>query len=303
MDVRRAAPAAVLIATVALACGPAGPPGPASTAPDPLAPGTHEIAAADGVPIVYDVRGSGEPTLVFVHGWLCDASFWDGVVPSFEGDHRVVTVDLPGHGRSGRDRDRWTVADLAADLAGVLEGLGLDRTVLVGHSMGGPIALLAAARVPERVLGVVGVDTFQNAEMQFPEDALRGLIASYESDFAGTCARFVDSMFPEGADGALVERVRGRMCGGDPTVGVALMRDFPNWDYRAALRGVGAMPVRAINASTMPTAVEVNRKYSADFDVALVDGVGHFLFLERPAEFDGKLAAALDDIVARTSAR
>ena len=56
------------------------------------------VSAKDGVPIHYSVQGKGEPALVFVHCWSCDRHFWDNQVPVFAKNHRVVTLDLPGHG-------------------------------------------------------------------------------------------------------------------------------------------------------------------------------------------------------------
>src|SRR5438128_253020 len=66
--------------------------------------------SADGVAIRFQVSGQGEPTLVLVHGWALDHRLWDGQVPRLSARHRVVTLDLAGHGASGRQRARWTMA-------------------------------------------------------------------------------------------------------------------------------------------------------------------------------------------------
>ena len=71
------------------------------------AEGLGVAASADGTPIAYEVRGAGEPTLVFVHGWSCDARYWREQVPEFAKRHKVVTLDLAGHGHSGAGRWRW----------------------------------------------------------------------------------------------------------------------------------------------------------------------------------------------------
>ena len=126
---------------------------------------------ADGVPIRYEVRGRGDPALVFIHGWASDRSVWQEQVNIFARGHTLVTVDLGGHGASGANRASWSIASLAQDVVTVVKALGLKRVVLIGHSMGGPVALLAAGRMPDRILGVIGVDTLHNAEL------LKGLAA------------------------------------------------------------------------------------------------------------------------------
>ncbi len=120
---------------------------------------TDIARAPDGLPIVYDVRGGGETSLVFIHCWCCDRAFWREQLDEFADEYRVVALDLGGHGASGAEREPWTVASLAGDVEAVVKQLKLRRVILIGHSMGGPVALLAAGRMPQRVIGVVAVDT------------------------------------------------------------------------------------------------------------------------------------------------
>ena len=113
--------------------------------------------AADGVSIQYEVRGQGEPALVFIHGWTSDRSSWREQVDGFARDYRVVTLDLAGHGESGKDRAKWDVASLVGDVEAVVKVLGLQRVVLIGHSMGGAVGInLASGGFGVDVAGVVG---------------------------------------------------------------------------------------------------------------------------------------------------
>lgn len=278
----------MLIAGLA-AC--AGPPS-APSADDEPAAGT--VASADGVAIAWTSTGEGSPTLVFVHGWSCDQATWREQVGVFGKNHRVVTLDLGGHGASGTDRTEWTLESLADDVIAVARTLDLDDVVLVGHSMGAPVSLLAAARMPERAVGVVAVDALHDVEAEIPLELWANLIAEYRADWAGTCDGFVRSMFPEGAAAELVESTTDDICASEPEIAVALLERFPDLDAKAALSAAG-VPVRAINAAGHPTAVESNRAY-ADFDATVMEDVGHFLFLERPGEFNQLLAAELADL-------
>src|SRR6185295_6741260 len=93
------------------------------------------VPSADGVPIRYETSGSGSPAVVFVHGWSCDRRYWDAQVRHFARKHQVVSVDLAGHGESGRERSQWSIPAFAADVKAVADALHLERMVLVGHSM------------------------------------------------------------------------------------------------------------------------------------------------------------------------
>lgn len=96
-----------LILLTSCAPGPATDSGQASTLP---AVGPGIFAAGDGVEIAYTVHRIADPTLVLVHGWMCDQSYWQQQVPVLSKEYGVVTIDLAGHGKSGSDRQDWTIA-------------------------------------------------------------------------------------------------------------------------------------------------------------------------------------------------
>jgi len=271
----------IAVFAFALACGGSSPDVP--TAPVPAGPvaGPGTAFAPDGVAIAYTVAGSGSPALVFVHGWMCDQT----------------TIDLAGHGESGMEREGWPLMAFGADVETVVEALGLDRVILIGHSMGGPVVLEAARLMPDRVIGVVGVDTLQDADHKYDPEEVAPFLAAFENDFVGTCRGFVVSMFPEGADPALVEHIAADMSAGPSEIGIALMRGFINYDAAAAFAAVpAAIPIRCINSTMNATNIEANRSYHEDFDVITMDGVSHFLMMERPEEFNALLEKIIADL-------
>ena len=287
----------IAVFAFALACGGSSPDVP--TAPVPAGPvaGPGTAFAPDGVAIAYTVAGSGSPALVFVHGWMCDQTYWAAQAALFSETHTVVTIDLAGHGESGMDREGWPLMAFGADVEAVVEGLDLDRVILIGHSMGGPVVLEAARLMPDRVIGVVGVDTLQDAELKYDPEEVAPFLAAFESDFVGTCRGFVVSMFPEGADPVLVERIAADMSAGPPEIGSALMRRFVEYDAAAAFAAVpAAIPIRCINSTMNATNVDGNRAYHEDFDVITMEGVGHFLMMERPKEFNALLEQTIADL-------
>jgi len=252
---------------------------------------TGSVAARDGVKIVYDVRGGGDTTLLFVHCWSCDRSFWKNQADVFAEHYQVVTLDLAGHGESGKDRKTWSVVGLGDDVRAVADELKLKRIILVGHSMGGPVSLEAARLLKGRAIGVIAVDTLHNAEQQIPQQMLQSVVEKMKADFPGTMGGFMGSMFGKDADPAARQFVETRAKAANPEVAIALIQDFANLDLTKLFSNAGA-PIRGINAKpplAPVTAFETNRKY-ADYDAVLMDGVGHFIQLERPQEFNEHLA-------------
>src|SRR5262245_31574317 len=103
----------------------------------------------NGVRLAYEERGRGAPPMVFVHGIACDHSHFTPQFDHFGRNHRVVAVDLRGHGQSDKPEGDYSLTLYTEDLAWLCEALGLYRPVIVGHSLGGVIALDLAARYPE----------------------------------------------------------------------------------------------------------------------------------------------------------
>jgi pimeloyl-ACP methyl ester carboxylesterase len=256
------------------------------------------VRAADGLSIAYDVRGKGDTALLFLHGWCGDREYWKHQLDAFAGDYRVVAIDLGGHGESGKDRKQWSVTGLAGDVEAVVKALGLKRVILVGHSMGGPISLEAAKRMPGAVVGVIGVDTLHNAEYQWPEEQSKQFLDGFEADFKGTMRGAIRGMLPEKVDPELLRWITTKAEAQDQKMALGLLRGFSNLDTKGLFKGT-KVPVRCINSApgfqfAMPTASDVNKKY-ADFSAVVMEGVGHYPMLEKPAEFNQKLREVLKE--------
>ena len=259
------------------------------------------IRADDGLELVCEVRGKGDTALVFLHGWCGDREYWKHQADAFANDYRIVTLDQAGHGESGKDRKAWTIGALAGDVEAVVKALGLKRVILVGHSMGGPVSLAAAKRMPGTVVAVVGVDTLQNVEFKMPEEFTKKFIEAFESDFKGTMRTGLNGMLPEKGDAKLKEWLVTRAEAQDPKMATALMREMTALDTKALLKEA-KVPVRCINSAGgfaffTPTAEEVNKKY-ADYRAVTIADVGHYPMLEKPEEFNRKLREVLKELAA-----
>jgi len=121
--------------------------------------GTLSAATVDGIEIYSTVQGNGPDAVILVHGWTCNASTWKSQVPALVNDYRVITLDLPGHGKSGSPKDGNLSMDLfARAIEAVRQEVNVDRVVLAGHSMGTPVVMQYARLYPQHVAGLVFVD-------------------------------------------------------------------------------------------------------------------------------------------------
>jgi pimeloyl-ACP methyl ester carboxylesterase len=107
----------------------------------------------NGIELAYERRGKGSP-LVLLHGYPLDHHIWDVVAPMLEEKFDLLLPDLRGFGESTTVETPYTLDDFASDIAGLLDHLGLERTAIAGHSMGGYIALAFARLYPGRVGGL-----------------------------------------------------------------------------------------------------------------------------------------------------
>ena len=172
--------------------------------------------APDGVVIAYSVAGAGDPAIVFIHGGLANRTFWDESMMILSERHRIVAPDLPGHGESGTNRTQWGVPEFGADVRAVVLAEGLQRVVLVGNSLGGPVAIEAALLMPRRVLTVVGVDTFHRLAYGVSAEESRRRAEAFRADFVGSLKQMVAGLFHRDADmrridhGDLIHRTKAR---------------------------------------------------------------------------------------------
>jgi pimeloyl-ACP methyl ester carboxylesterase len=280
---------------VALIAGCAGEPG--DSGPPDGSPVTGIAEAPDGLPIHYEARGAGDTALVLVHCWACDRQFWREQLEPLAESYRVVSLDLGGHGESAGARQSWRVLDYGGDVKAVADALGLERIILVGHSMGGPVALEAARLMPGRVLGVVCVDTLHDADFEMPDELVEQWLAGFEQDFEGAMAQAMSGMAAAGLDPAVRDWIVERATAVSPEMAISLMRDFGSIDFPELFRAAG-VPIRCVNSAppaAPATNVEGNRRY-ADYDAVVVEGVGHFLHMERPEQVNEHLLSFIAEL-------
>jgi pimeloyl-ACP methyl ester carboxylesterase len=243
-----------------------------------LAPG----AEVDGGKVHFTQYGTGPKTIIFVHGWTCNETSWSEQVPAFEKDYRVVTIDLPGHGNSEFPKDKPLSYDVfVRAVEAVRDQIKADKVVLVGHSMGAAVIGQYAVRYPQHVAALVAIDgqfVFGGTPRTGNADRFKGEAGLKAREnmidgMARTCppellAKIKKMMLTDTPERTAVEAMMA-MSGPRETGGPF---DFPGLAIHAGKRN-----------RTPPTTLPSTK-------IVEMEGVGHFLMMEKPAEVNKMLA-------------
>lgn len=269
----------------------------APSATPPAAAATR-FAALDNMRVHYadeGPRGRGGEAVVFVHGWTCDATFWRLQAPEFAKAARVITLDLPGHGLSDKPEGAaYTMRLFARAVDAVLADAGVSRAVLVGHSMGTPVVREFYRLRPEKVRALVFVD---GALRGFAPKAVveeRVLAPLRAANYRDTMNAMAGGMLGRQMGAPLAEELKSRMASTPQHVVVGAaegMTDESLWRPDPV-----RVPVLAVFAKSPAWPADNERFYrslAANLDYRMWEGVGHFLMLERPREFNDALAGFL----------
>jgi pimeloyl-ACP methyl ester carboxylesterase len=254
-------------------------------------------ASVDGLSIHSESVGTG-PTLVFVHGWTCDSSAWGGQVPAFAENYRVITIDLPGHGKSESPADGKFSMDLfARAVEAVRAQADADRIVLIGHSMGAPVIRQYARAYPDRVAGLIAVDGPLDMRGFPPPDMglANGPPPMTGPEGLKNREAFIRSMFLPTTPVAVQEQVLKMMLGApEATAGGAMAAMF---DPAIRWTDVISAPALAVYAGTAVVPdTATTKELFPNYEVTQMAGTGHFLMNEKPAEFNRVVAEFLDKI-------
>ncbi|WP_226674534.1 alpha/beta fold hydrolase [Mesobacillus jeotgali] len=115
-------------------------------------------------------KGKGNP-IVLIHGFAGSKDYWEKIIPQLASEHRVIALDLPGHGESGMRKDRYSIEDMASTIKDLLEQLGLDQVTMFGHSLGGYITLAFAELYPQYLKGFSLVHSTANPDSEDAKEA------------------------------------------------------------------------------------------------------------------------------------
>jgi pimeloyl-ACP methyl ester carboxylesterase len=229
----------------------------------------------EGLKVHYTVQGSG-PAVLFVHGWTCDETSWRLQVPFFSRSTRVITIDLPGHGKSQVPaQDKFSMRLFTAAVEAVRAKVGADSVVLVGHSMGATVIGQYALKYPQHVAALVAAD----GSLVAPQPRQTTPMTRQQRE------TMINGMFVAATPAALRAEILKMML--DTSEVTAAGAFAAMFDPANQKDGQTTQPALSINAGTRPTGSDqATSRVFTRWQSTTIPGTGHFLMMEKPEEFN-----------------
>ena len=201
----------------------------------------------------------------------------------------MITLDLAGHGKSSSGQRNWTMEEYAKDVAAVIEATNSDNCIVIGHSMGGAVALELAGKYGDSIKAIVGVDSFTYQELypQIPEDQIAAFMVDFHNDFKSTLRNLMLAYFQPNAASQYVEYMINVMASTSKECALASIENLLHWDVFTALECCN-IPVVSINAERF-LSNEVKSIYKNSLELVTIPDVGHFLMLDNAKTFNLEL--------------
>ncbi len=257
---------------------------------------TREIDR-DGMHIDYDDSKGGDTVLLFIHGWGINRTYWANQTAYFAKRYRVVALDLPGFGQSGKNRKTWTVEEYGKDVSTLLNTLDLKNVVLIGHSMSGAIAVESALTNPSRVIGIVGVDNFNDVGIVVTpqmEEAWSGFYQAARKDFKKTISQNMDQvLFAPSTDSTIRKRVMHDILSADSIQAMDCLEDNGKYPLTEKLKATNKT-LYLVNSHRTQIDTLAFQKNEIGYYLLDVGMTGHYPMLEDPDRFNALLQKALD---------
>lgn len=263
----------------------------------------QEMVQVDGLNIVYESAGAGDPPVMFMHGIFGDRGYFAAQVTHLMRGHRVITFDLRSHGASGYTPD-VTVEGFERDVVAVLEAAHAGPAVLCGHSTLGGVALSIAAHRPDLVRGVVMLD----GVIFFPETARQGAVDGllpalhgerWQAALGGYLRRLVDPAPPEVAERVMADAARARQ-----ETAISIFESLYGADFAAreqryaeALASI-TCPLMYVRGKA-PADLQKLQALKPDAMVGQVVGSGHFVMLSAADQVNAMLDRFLEVVAQR----
>jgi len=252
------------------------------------------FATLDGMRIHYQTYGKGREALVLIHGWTCNLDYWRDQIPDFAKRNRVIALDLPGHGQSDKPEIVYSMDLFARAVDAVMRDAKVERAVLVGHSMGTPIARQFYRKYPQKTLAIVIVD---GGLRPFGDKKMRdGFVASFRApNYKDAGSQMFAAIAGPQLPAEAQERIKTSFLNTPQHVIVSAMEGM-NDDSIYATDKIN-VPVLAILAKSpfWPADTEqFFRSLAPNLEFDMWEGVGHFLMMDKPKQFNEEVIAFLD---------
>jgi len=255
--------------------------------------GESKFATLNGAKIHYQSWGQESDAFVLVHGWSSNLTAWNYQIPELAKRGRVIALDLPGHGQSDKPQLAYTMDHFAAAIDAVMKDAKVEHAVLLGHSMGTPVVRQFYRKYPQKTLAIVIVDgglrLFGTKEMR--EQYLtyfRG--PKYKEAGAQMFAQMMGTL-----PAAEQERVKTSFANTPQHVLVSAMESMGEESlYGPDKINVPVFAVLAKAPFWPPDTEQFLRGLAPDLELQWWEGVGHFIMMEKPKQFNDAVIAFLN---------
>lgn len=271
---------------------------------DGLAQETQYVnSIADSVKIAYNEIGEGNKTLVLVHGWACDKTYWNKQIPVLKDQYRIITIDLAGHGESGTSRSKYTVDNYAKDILTVIIHLKLDSIILIGHAMGAGVVLKVGANFLDKTKAVISVDGLRNIPEIKDEKELVNLEKKLRTfwdtkDFESKVYNWVKSWPSPESCSLQIDSMAKDISLNDPYTSIESMVNYWLWynsEFPDVVTSVEELPIISISSEAKPDEYLYQKK-GINFTDITMNNASHFLQICNSKEFNKILLKQLENI-------
>lgn len=256
--------------------------------------GESRFTKLDGARIHYVNYGKGSEAIVLIHGWTCNLDNWRDQLSDFAQRSRVIALDLPGHGQSDKPQVTYSMDLFARAVDAVMRDAKVKRAVLVGHSMGTPVARQFYRKYPAKTRAIVVVD---GALRPFGDKAMMDrFIASFRApNYRDAIGQMFSAMIGPGLSAEGRERIQASTLNTPQYVLVSAMEGMADpsiWGEDKIT--VPVLAIMAKNPFYPPNLEPSYRAIAPNLDFQMWEGVGHFIMMEKPKEFNAAVLSFLD---------
>lgn len=253
------------------------------------------------VEINYYQQGKGNTTLLFLHGWCIDKTYWNNQINHFSNKYTTLAIDLPGFGKSKANRQHWTIEEYAEDVNSFIDSLHLKNVVLIGHSMSGEIMIQTARLNNPNIIGLIGVDNFKTLDVEYTPEQMKLMTDFFpllQNDFKNSAPMYADMMlFHPRTSIEIKDRVKNNFANSNTQIGYESLMNYIRFSTtEAQILEKLNFTLNLIHCDYYPTNENGLKNHcKKGYTIEMIADSGHYPMIEKPNEFNCALEKIITD--------